>query len=346
MTPPRVPDRPTVADADLRGALETALASHFGRPVRVTAFDRRPSPYQTSAAIEELDVELDDGVRLQIMFKDASLGAQHDGARRTKPSFLHDPVREIETYRRVLAAHRLGTATCYGAVVDPPRGRYWLFLERMRGVGLYEVGELATWQRVAASLADMHRTFADAGVPAEAHAVNALRHDPDYYRVWVERAQRFFHQDAGADRVAGGLAWLASRHDAVIDRLMALPATFVHGEFYPSNVLVQETAGALRVCPIDWEMAAVGPGLIDLAALTAGAWSAEERTAIAAAYYTTLEPHGTPWARREDFMADLACCRVQVALQWLGWFGRRRAPAEHTQNWLDDGLRAAREIGL
>ena len=339
--------RQPATDADLHSAVETVLADYRGRPVQITSLDRRPSPYQTSAALEELDVELDDGVRLQIMFKDASFEALHEGARRVKPAFLHDPVREIETYRRVLAAHRLGTATCYGAVVDRPSGRYWLFLERIPGLELYKVAELATWQRVAAWLADMHRTFTDTGVPAQAHAAHALRHDPAYYRVWLDRAQRFFHQGtAGTDDVASGLAWLASRHDAVIGRLMALPVTFIHGEFYSSNVLVQETVDGLRVCPIDWEMAAVGPGLIDLAALTSGSWSEEERSAIAAAYYATLEPHGTPWARREDFMTDLNCCRIQVALQWLGWFGRRRAPSEHTQDWLADALRVARQIGL
>jgi len=246
----------------------------------------------------------------------------------------------------VLAGHRLGTAACYGAVVDRPRGRYWLFLERVPGIELYQVGELEVWQRVAAWLAGMHRTFAEAHVAARAHAVHALRHDAAYYRLWLDRARRFFqHGTPDTDPVASGLAWLAPRHDHVVDRLMALPATFLHGEFYASNVLVQDTAGGLRVCPVDWEMAAVGPPLMDLAALTAGSWSEEQRDAIAAAYYAALPP-ARPWARQEDFMADLACCRVQVALQWLGWFGRRRPPAEHTQDWLGDALQAARQMGI
>ena len=336
------------ADTELRQALETALGRQGGRAVRITSFERRPSAYRTSAALEEIDVELDEGARLEIMFKDASLEAQHEGARRTKPGFLHNPLREIETYRQVLAAHRLGTAACYGAVVDRPRGRYWLFLERVPGIELYQVGELAVWQRVAAWLAGMHRTLAEARAPARAHAAHALRHDAAHYRLWLDRARRFFPDDdtPETDDIARGLAWLAPRHDHVIDRLMALPATFLHGEFYASNVLVQETAGGLRVCPIDWEMAAVGPPLMDLAALTAGSWSEEDRGAIAAAYYAALPPRARPWARQEDFMADLACCRIQVAVQWLGWFGRRRPPAEHAQDWLGDALQAARQMGL
>jgi aminoglycoside phosphotransferase (APT) family kinase protein len=44
------------------------------------------------------------------------------------------------------------------------------------------------------------------------------------------------------------------------------------------------------VCPVDWEMAAVGPGLVDLAALSAGGWTAPEREALALAYYAALVP--------------------------------------------------------
>ena len=34
--------------------------------------------------------------------------------------------------------------------------------------------------------------------------------------------------------------------------------TFIHGEFYASNVLVNITGGKLRVCPVDWELAGWG----------------------------------------------------------------------------------------
>jgi thiamine kinase-like enzyme len=51
------------------------------------------------------------------------------------------------------------------------------------------------------------------------------------------------------------------------------------GEYYASNIVV---AGQ-RVCPVDWELAGAGPGLLDLAALTTG-WSYADRAAIAAAY--------------------------------------------------------------
>src|SRR5688572_18754851 len=100
-------DRRPATDADLYAAVERVLTEYHRRPVQLTSFHRRPCPYRTSAALEEIDVELDDDVRHQILVKDASLEALHEEARRIKPMFLHDPLREIQTYRCVLAGHRL-----------------------------------------------------------------------------------------------------------------------------------------------------------------------------------------------------------------------------------------------
>jgi aminoglycoside phosphotransferase (APT) family kinase protein len=338
--------RKPVDDDSLRHAVQVILSRYHGRRVRIDRLDRLRSPYQTSAALEELDLEFDDGSRLQMVFKDTSREAMSERARRVKPASVHDPRREIETYRQVLKQHDLGTATCYGAVVEEARRRYWLFLEKVSGVELYQVSSLATWQAVAHWLATMHIRFARGSVPAQAREVRALTHDPPFYRLWLERALRFCPDD-GASRTARRLAWLARRHDEIVNRLAALPPTFIHGEFYASNVLVERRVGRMRVCPVDWEMAAVGPGLMDLAALTSGNWVDAERAVIAEGYWAAVQAHGVAtWRNREDFLADLSCCHIQIAVQWLGWFGRRRAQAGHAQDWLGEALRLTRQLGL
>src|SRR5205814_144150 len=48
--------------------LQAALAGLLGRPVTVT--DRRPCPYRSSFGLDELDIELDGGTPLALMFKD------------------------------------------------------------------------------------------------------------------------------------------------------------------------------------------------------------------------------------------------------------------------------------
>jgi hypothetical protein len=301
---------PTITAADLTRALEGALG-----PLR--RLERRPSPYRSSFALEELDVWLADGTALQLVFKDLGWHTLLEQGRRAKPSFLYDPLRELRLYQHVLGPAALGTAACYAAVAGPER--HWLFLEKVPGEELYQVGDFAAWQRAARWLAGLHVCFAGQAERLRAE-IPLLGHDADYYHLWLRRAQAF--------SPSARLAWLASRYDRLIDRLTALPVTLLHGEFYASNVLVE--AQGSRVCPIDWEMAAVGPGLTDLAALTAGRLSDEQRRGLAKAYLDAL-PGG---ADEEQSLQLLDCCRLQAAVQWLGWSPDWRPPAEHAQDWL------------
>jgi hypothetical protein len=335
----------TASTAELHTALEHVLSGHYGAQRHIAELERRPSANRSSFAIEELDVHLDDGTSLQLIFKDVSRQGLLEEARAVKPAFLYNPLREIETYRAILRPHRLG-ATCYGAVVDDQLGRYWLFLEKVPGQELYLV-DFTTWQQVASWLAAMHTRFAGE-VELLAQATHLLSYNGDFYRLWMRRAQAFLRQAEASQpgRARHGIEWLAERYDQVVERLVALPVTFIHGEFYASNVLVQETGGELRVCPVDWEMAAVGPGLIDLAALTAGGWTDEEKRVLALAYCEVLDRDGNWPVEPKTFLEALAYCRLHVAVQWLGWSQEWSPPAEHTQDWLGEALHQAEKLGL
>jgi Ser/Thr protein kinase RdoA (MazF antagonist) len=344
--PSRAPAQ-SVGTADLCAALEHVLRDYFAAPRRIVELDRRSAASRSSFALEELDAKLDDGTTLQLMFKNVSWHGLLERARSVKPAFLYDPLREIEAYRSILAPRRLGP-TCYGAVIDDRIGRYWLFLERAPGLELYQV-DLAVWRQVARWLAAMHTSLgAQAESPTRAQSAHLLSYDADFFRVWLRRAQTFLQQieasQSGADQ--RGIEWLAERYDQVVERLAALPVTMIHGEFYASNVLVQQTAGDLRVCPVDWEMAGVGPGLIDLAALIAGGWTEEEKSSLALTYYEA-RPFDSGWSPASDeFLAALDCCRLHLAVQWLGWAPEWSPPPEHAQNWLGEALCLAEQLGL
>jgi hypothetical protein len=318
------------------------LGRHFGRPCRIDRLEHRPSAFRTSFAIEEIDVLLENGTPVPILLKDLGPQALLEGARRVKPAFLHDPRREIEVYRSLLAPHRLGTALCYGAVTDAAAGRFWLFLERVSGQELYQVGELSTWQSVARWLAVFHSRFVGQAARLT-QAAPLLTYDGDYYQLWLRRARSFL--PAGGP-TRSGFDRLAGHYGRVVARLLALPRTFLHGEFYASNVLVQETGTGLRVCPVDWEMAAVGPGLMDLAALTAGGWSEADKNDIARSYLTEWAAQGAEMPQTETFCSALDHCRLHLAVQWLGWARDWSPPAEHQQDWLGEALRLADRLGL
>jgi aminoglycoside phosphotransferase (APT) family kinase protein len=125
---------------------------------------------------------------------------------------------------------------------------------------------------------------------------------------------------------------------------LALPLTLIHGEFYADNVLVQETTDDLRVCPVDWELTALGPGLIDLAALIAGKWSEPEKRAIALAYYGELVNNHRQPPTVDEFLFALDCCRLHSAIQWLGWSDKWTPSAHQAQNWLGEALRVAESV--
>jgi hypothetical protein len=329
---------------DLRTALEAALSDHLGAPRRVAWLERAASDYRSSFALEELRVGLDDGMALDVMFKDLSPKGLTDVARAAKPAFLYDPQREINTYRDLLAKAGLGTPLFYGAVADPVAGRYWLFLERVRGRELYQIGERAVWRHAARWLAGLHFRFAPRS-DALRRTAALVTCDADYYRLWPRRALAFAEAGFSPD-AAARLGRIVAGYERVVERLLALPATLLHGEFYASNVLVQELPGGIRVCPVDWEMAAVGPGLLDLAALTAGRWTEDERTDLALAYHAAYPPtDGWPPAP-EEFLADLDVCRLHLAIQWLGWAREWSPPRDHAHDWLQDALTLAAKLGV
>ncbi len=322
----------------LREELEHALGETWRACPRIAHLARQASSYRTSFALEELQISLDDGRHLLMVWKDLHRGSLHETARRAKPEFLHHPAREIETYRLILTPHHLSTATFYGAVVRPAEGRYWLFLERVAGRELYQIGDFEIWRQVARWLARMHAQFRGRASAFQSY-VPLLVHDRAFYHHWMTRALQF---SAGSESAAE-VEWLARRHDRVMDRLLALDPTLLHGEFYASNVLVAPPPDSLRVCPVDWELAAIGPGLMDLGALVAGSWSEEEKQELARAYYLALTPREGTF---EELVEALGYCRLQIAVQWLGWSPNWSPPPEHAHNWLREAISLAEKLGL
>jgi aminoglycoside phosphotransferase (APT) family kinase protein len=320
------------------------LSERSGKFCRVTRLEQRPCPYRTSFELVEIDLGLDDGSELRVMLKSLGRTTLSSDALAAKPAFLYDPLREIETYRSLLDPADLGTPAFFGASVDRAHDRYWLFIENVEADVLWQIGEQEIWHQSARWLADLHARFAGADLgPASGHLVH---YDDRFYALWMERALRFARRPdiSWSDEACDAIERLAKRYDVVVERLSSFPATFIHGEFYPSNVLIQQTPSAQRVCPIDWEVAAVGPGLVDLAALTIGKWTKDERDALALAYRSAGAHQNSSDA--EQFLQSLALFRLHLAVQWLGWEPSWSPPAEHRQDWAGEALRAAEELGL
>jgi Ser/Thr protein kinase RdoA (MazF antagonist) len=341
------PDATTavVPDDEFIALLQRSLDRETGAHDRIASIARRPFEYRTSFVLEELDVVFTDGRILRLLAKNVARSALTEIARRAKPIFLHNPLREIQTYQRILNPAALGTPRCYGAVIGPAADRYWLIIERIPGAELRLIGEIEQWRSAARWLAALHARFESDDEQASVRTTAPLViYDRTLYQTWRERALAFSSGWTAKDRHE--LTWLSERYETVIERLLSLPATFIHGEFYASNVLVEQTASGWRVAPVDWEMAAIGPGLIDLAALTAGSWSEDDRRSLVAAYCETRISSQATHATLNAMMTDLAYCRLHLAVQWLGWSACWTPPSEHTHDWLGEAVRLASELQL
>ena len=273
------------------------------------ARNRRTSPYASSHPLEEIDVAHPDGSLLPLLLKKAEL------TETVKPAFLVDPDRERLVYEELLPTIADGAPGFHGEIDGA------LILERIDGIPLTQVGDHAVWKEAMRRLAWIHSTLrASNGAPL-------VRYDRALYDTWLDRARAF---EPAVEEVA-------SSHAAAVERLCELSQVVIHGELYAANVIV---AGE-RISIIDWETAGLGPAVVDVAALTSGAWTDEKRESLALAYLDEL-PGRRPTPA--DFFHDLACARLHVAVQWLGWSDDWRPPPDQAQDWLGEARRAAARI--
>ena len=186
--------------------------------------------YATSAPLERVTAVTTDGCEHDLVLK--HLGPAHvtEQVRRVKPAFTVDPRREIELYRRLLAPLRIGPALV-GSKIAPTTGTHWLLLEHVPGPRLAEVGAPAAWAATAHWLGAFHARLDTIDTVALRQAARLIECDRDWYRVWIDRALRFFDTDGPTPSRHDGkaLRWLAERYDGVIDHLLSLPSTLITG---------------------------------------------------------------------------------------------------------------------
>lgn len=338
------PERPPAdpSDPQLLRALTEALAlAYLRKPLHM---QRSSVPQRSTFPLEQVRVQLRDGEEMRIAFKRLEWSGIRPDAKLSKPPFTFDASREPTVYASLLPLAPAGPPRFLGSLPsEHGRGR-WLFLEWVDGRELHQIGSIALWAQAARWLARMHVALAE---DLERHASQAAlpRHNAAYCKRWAQRASEFAHSEHGDG--ARFLKQLLSRYDAVLEELLDQPQTVIHGDFYASNVLIgdgpSETPAAgggstVRIAPVDWEIAAVGSGLLDLAALTSGDWSEHDREAMATAY---AEIEGvSPFTSRA-----LQLARLHHAVQRLGWAPPGwSAPESQRHDWLAEAIMLAETL--
>jgi thiamine kinase-like enzyme len=329
---------PDVPTGELLVCLEEILSRHFGEPLKIAGLARKPWEYRSSFGLELLAVDLGGRGQLALMFKDLGWHALTSEARRAKQRSLYDPLREIRFYENVLRSYPAFGPLFYGSVVDPRQDRYWLFIEHLCGRELYQIGELNVWQAVARWLAEMHLSFQPLAGSSTALQPHLVRHGAEQQQLRFETACAAMARRGEADKCRQLRQWRETL-SGMARAFAAAPPTLLHGEFYPSNILVISSEEQNTVKAVDWEMAGVGCGLLDLAALVVGGWAEHEQRAIAEAYLQRMYEHGRHKSERE-FFTTLDYSRLYIALGWLGCSDDWRPPAAHSHDWFREALNA------
>jgi hypothetical protein len=106
---------------DLWASIEqTLMTSDFS--CRIARVKREIAAFRTSFAMQELEIQLQDGQTMAVMFKDSSWQALEGQARHVKPRFLHDLIRETQTYRTILVPSTVHCSNFHGADINEDLG--------------------------------------------------------------------------------------------------------------------------------------------------------------------------------------------------------------------------------
>lgn len=321
-----------MSDRALMGeTLAQGLTRLRGRPVEVRALSRTPLASSSSFRTERLSVRLDDGRRLRVFFKDLDPQHQTEKARALRRVELEPSRRELEMYRTVLSPQRFDTLHLYAYRWEPDLSQYWLFLEDGGRALLRNTRNPDAWLAAARWAGRFH---ALTGELVDGPASFLPRLDAVHYERCERAVQDMLPQLAGAERdlVAGGLDWFRE----CVPELLAMPPAVVHGQFFGQNIVLRGTGPTRKVAVVDWETAALGPGLIDLASLTAGRWTPAERQAMVEAYREAYQRHDGAAVEPDAFRRQLNVVALYLSLEWLGWWGRHRGLSRDFAKFLLD----------
>lgn len=289
MTVPLLDDR-ALATA-LRGLFaETAVAGG------VEILARRPNEYASSSRGEIVTVRLPTGAARDLFVK-------YRRALDPVPRCRHGVEYCAAVNRHLVARLPLPHVTALGLVHvgDPPAAA--LVFEH--AAASLRVGEAPDGSGIRAAAEWCGRLHAWGESAKDDPALAFLaRYDETYYRAWAARALAIAAAAGAAapwlERAGGDFAGHAAM-------LAAAPATTIHGDFGPQNVLWSHG----EIHPVDWESAAVGPGEIDLATLLFG-WPADTVERCVAAYW---RERGEP--RPATFADTWRAATLYTAFRWV-----------------------------
>jgi aminoglycoside phosphotransferase (APT) family kinase protein len=319
-------------DARLRRTLERLLGHARGRPVNVSRLRREPSPFATLFPAEILSLTLRGGGELALFVK--HLGPEQAGHPEKQ---CRD--REVRVYEELLREESLPVPRYYGSRWNEATGRREVFLEYIGDWNLKHQA-LEHWFTAARRLAQLHAYFA--GRAARLLACDyLLRFDAAFLRGWAERALAVVGGQSA--ELAADFTPVVDGYDRVTEVLGRQPLTLVHNDLAPKNVLADRSRSPARICFVDWEMAGVGCGLLDLVDLKYGLDPASDRR-MCVAYGAELAGTGLLPSSPRELRRLFAACELHRTVYRLAFSKTWRVAPERVAQWVAEARAFARRV--
>jgi hypothetical protein len=302
-------------EAALREVLERVVRDCFGSRTTLKRITRASLLSGTSFKTYVVGVSLASGGDLRFFLKDLTV------SHIPKQGLEERRNREWRMYRDLLREAGLGTARYYDSVWDESLGRFWLLLEFVPGERLHKQRS-EYWLEAAAWLAKFHAHF-------QGHARSGLdfliRHDAPFFWPKAQLALEEVSQFAGAS--VGKLEILLRCYDRVVDRLTSAPTTLLHGSFRSYNILVERYVQPPRICPVDWEGAALGTPLFDLGYL-AHKLEPDQMDQMLEAYRNAALTEGVHLPDLQEMRRQLECVHFYMIVDKLSRARAKRYSSE------------------
>jgi hypothetical protein len=251
---------------------------------RLTVLGREENDQAHDGRSEIVTVRIDDGPVHRLLCKYETEGGPASG----------DLTYEAEVYRQVLGPLDAPAPAFYGLFEETAAERRWLAIEYLADALPLAHGWSDEEIVLTAQCAGRFHARAEELVGRAAPDF-LVRYSPAFWEVYARRA---------AERAGGDAAWLEQLADGFSESLVPLLAarpTVVHGDLYLNNVLSDGDSVYL----IDWEMAGIGLGELDLAELLYSGGS-EYDELCTLAYARARWPQGAPG----DFLQVLDAARI------------------------------------
>lgn len=256
--------------------LVTLVRSRFRTLGGLRHIKRQRNDFSTKVESEFVTLSFDGEPPVRVLVKKAIDDA---ASRRPAP-----PDREIRVYER-LGAHRAFAAPRFIGTIGGDD--LHLVLAAIAGWDL-RYHDVERWALAAGDLGRMHAAFhgdldlLDDWLPSR---------DQDYYLGQAELAATV--TEGVHTPTTEVLRRVAAEYEDLSEELAKLPATLVHGDLAPKNVLIDASETEERAVFVDWEWAAIGFGAVDLEDLLIGL-GPKDRSRVVAAYVAAARETALP----------------------------------------------------